>query len=144
MRFWNWVYQFLCQLRRQIKVPFNGKPRGYRPESHVFDQFKFSRFFPVVFGCSLFDSALFSGCLSKLHGFLASNLLNGTLVLLFCFLDHWKFSSWIWHGKIKLYFTLFYKQTYAMFFSAMCFQSKFGLKTSRAFRTRITLFMYHK
>ena len=54
---------------------------------YVFDRFKFSRFFPVVFGCSFLDSALQFWFLSKSYGFLASNLkpqaflLNGTLLL---------------------------------------------------------------
>ena len=40
-------------LSNVYKVPFNWKVRGYWPKSHIyFDQFKFSRFFPVVFGCS--------------------------------------------------------------------------------------------
>ena len=41
---------------------------------YVFDQFKFSRFFPVVFGCSFSDSAHLFGFLSKFYGFLTSNL----------------------------------------------------------------------
>ena len=41
------------------KVPFNGKARGYRPESHMYLISLIFRVFSVAFRCSLFDSALF-------------------------------------------------------------------------------------
>jgi len=41
---------------------------------YIFDRFKFTWFFPVVFGCSFLDSVLLNLFLSKAYGFLASNL----------------------------------------------------------------------
>ena len=63
------------ELRMDLKVPFNGKVRGYRPERHMhLISLNFRGFISVVSGYYFFNSALFLGCLSKFQGFLASNL----------------------------------------------------------------------
>ena len=69
------VFSWVNLLHTKSKVPFNWNARGYRPKIHVYlIVLNFRGFFPAVFGCSFLDSALLFWFLSKLYGFLASNL----------------------------------------------------------------------
>ena len=73
--FW---YNVKCKQKKRdqiTKVPFNRKARGQWPIAiHIWSVWIFAVLFSAVFGCSFLDSVPLFGFLSKLYGFLASNL----------------------------------------------------------------------